>query len=75
MQIDQLFGLLRDSILKKRQVSFDYFSGSGNSEHRIVHPWKLVYRGQAWYLLGRNAFKFWARFADYFPKKYPQENY
>ena len=50
--VKQLFGLLRDSILKKRQVSFDYFSGSGNSEHRIVHPWKLVYRGQAWYLLG-----------------------
>jgi predicted DNA-binding transcriptional regulator YafY len=50
--VKQLFGLLRDSILKKCQVSFDYFSGSGNSEHRIVHPWKLVYRGQAWYLLG-----------------------
>lgn len=50
--VRQLFGLLRDSILKKRQVSFDYFSGSGNSEHRIVRPWKLVYRGQAWYLLG-----------------------
>ena len=47
-----LFSLLRDSILKKRQLEFDYFSGSGKLEHRTVHPWKLVYRGQAWYLFG-----------------------
>ena len=45
-------GVVVLQFLKKRQVLFDYFSGSGNSEHRIVHPWKLVYRGQAWYLLG-----------------------
>jgi len=50
--VRELFGTLRDSILSKRQISFDYFSGSGKSEHRIVHPWKLVYRGQAWYLNG-----------------------
>ena len=50
--VRKLFGMLRDSILKKRQLSFDYYSSSGKSEHRIVHPWKLVYRGQAWYLLG-----------------------
>ncbi len=50
--VRQLFGLLRDSILTKHQITFDYFSGSGKAEHRIVHPWKLVYRGQAWYLFG-----------------------
>ena len=50
--VRQLFAVLRDSILKQRQISFDYFSGSGKTEHRIVHPWKLVYRGQAWYLHG-----------------------
>ena len=38
--------------MKKRQVEFDYFGGNGKTEHRCVHPWKLVYRGQAWYLLG-----------------------
>ena len=50
--VRQLFGTLRECILKKRQVEFDYFGGKGKTERRIVHPWKLVYRGQAWYLLG-----------------------
>ena len=51
-EVRNLFGILRDSILKKRQISFDYFTGDGRSERRIVHPWKLVFRGQSWYLLG-----------------------
>ncbi len=51
-EVRNLFSVLRDSILKKRQISFDYFTGDGRSEKRIVHPWKLVFRGQAWYLLG-----------------------
>ena len=38
--------------MKKRQISFDYFTGDGRSEKRVVHPWKLVFRGQSWYLLG-----------------------
>ncbi|MCR4632250.1 MAG: YafY family transcriptional regulator [Treponema sp.] len=51
-EVRNLFGLLRDSILKKRQITFDYFTGDGRSEKRLVHPWKLVFRGQSWYLLG-----------------------
>lgn len=51
-EVRQLFGTLRECILKKRQVEFDYYGGSGKTERRGVHPWKLVYRGQAWYLLG-----------------------
>lgn len=47
-----LFSTLREGILKKRQLSFDYFRADGNLEKRIVHPWKLVYKGQAWYLQG-----------------------
>ena len=50
--VRELFALLRDSILKKHQVIFDYFSGNGKSEKRTVHPWKLIYKGQAWYLKG-----------------------
>lgn len=50
--VSGLFSTLRESILKKRQLSFDYFRADGNLEKRIVHPWKLVYRGQAWYLQG-----------------------
>ena len=51
-EVRKLFGTLRECILKKRQVSFEYFRGDGKTEHRIVHPWKLVYKGQAWYLQG-----------------------
>ena len=51
-EVRNLFGILRDSILKKRQISFNYFTGDGRSEKRIVHPWKLVFRGQSWYLFG-----------------------
>lgn len=51
-EVRKLFSTLKDSILKRRQVSFDYFRGDGNAEHRTVHPWKLVYKGQAWYLQG-----------------------
>ncbi len=61
-EVHQLFGTLRECILKKRQVAFDYFRGDGKTEHRIVHPWKLIYKGQAWYLQGwcttRNAERF-----------------
>ena len=60
--VRELFGLLRDSILKKRQVIFDYYTGDGRIERRTVHPWKLIYKGQAWYLQGwcttRNAERF-----------------
>jgi predicted DNA-binding transcriptional regulator YafY len=51
-EVRNLFGTLRDSILKKRQISFDYFTGDGRSEKRMVHPWKLIFRGQSWYLHG-----------------------
>ena len=51
-EVRNLFGILRDSILKKRQISFDYFTGDGRSEKRLVHPWKLIFRGQSWYLHG-----------------------
>ena len=50
--VRQSFAILRDCILKKRQVSFNYYSGDGSAGYRIVHPWKLIYRGQAWYLQG-----------------------
>ena len=50
--VRQVFGTLRDCILQKKQVTFDYYSGDGTMERRTVHPWKLIYKGQAWYLQG-----------------------
>ena len=49
-EVRTLFATLRDSILKKRQVIFDYCSTQGEVERRTAQPWKLVFRGQAWYL-------------------------
>ena len=49
-EVRTLFATLRDSILKKRQVVFDYCSSQGKVERRTSQPWKLVFRGQAWYL-------------------------
>ncbi len=49
-EVRALFALLRDSILNKRQIVFDYYSSQGKMERRTAHPWKLVFRGQAWYL-------------------------
>lgn len=51
-EVSQIFGTLREGILKKKQLTFDYYSGDGKIEKRTVHPWKLVYKGQAWYLRG-----------------------
>ena len=51
-ELRSIFATLRDSILKKRILNFDYFNVDGKMENRNVHPWKLVFRGQAWYLLG-----------------------
>ncbi|MBP5567696.1 MAG: YafY family transcriptional regulator [Treponema sp.] len=50
--VRQMFGMLREAILQKKQVIFDYHSGDGRIERRTVHPWKLIYKGQAWYLQG-----------------------
>lgn len=49
-EVRTLFASLKDSILKKRQVAFDYCSSEGKVERKTVHPWKLLFRGQAWYL-------------------------
>ena len=51
-EVSKIFGTVRDGILKKKQISFDYYSGDGKIEKRVVHPWKLIYKGQAWYLHG-----------------------
>lgn len=51
-EVSKIFGTLREGILTKKQISFDYYSGDGRIESRVVHPWKLVYKGQSWYLYG-----------------------
>ena len=51
-EIKEIFKNLKWAILNQRQVSFDYFSGSSEYSKRQVDSWKIIFRGQAWYLYG-----------------------
>ena len=51
-EIRELFSLLKRAVIDCRKVSFDYFPRDGFCTNRTVHPWKIVFRGQAWYLYG-----------------------
>lgn len=51
-EIKETFKNLKWAILNRRQVSFEYFSGSSENSLRHVDPWKIIFRGQAWYLYG-----------------------
>ncbi len=44
------FSLLKEAILARRVLTFDYFGSKGEKTSRIVEPLKLVFRGQSWYL-------------------------
>ena len=51
-EIKETFKNLKWAILNRRQVSFEYFSRSSENSLRHVDPWKIIFRGQAWYLYG-----------------------
>lgn len=44
------FSLLKEAILSRRVLSFEYFGSTGEKTSRIVEPLKLIFRGQSWYL-------------------------
>lgn len=46
------FYQLKDSILNHKVIEFDYYSSYGQQSHRYAEPMKLLFKGQAWYLLG-----------------------
>lgn len=50
VQIRDLFNSIKNAILTQTQIQFDYFSTKNLSENRIVEPWKIIFKGQAWYL-------------------------
>lgn len=51
-EIKEVFKNLKWAILNRRQVYFEYFSGSSENSSRQIDPWKIIFRGQAWYLYG-----------------------
>lgn len=48
----EIFQTSKNAIFESRQLGFDYFGNSSMMKKRTCHPWKLVFRGQSWYLLG-----------------------
>jgi predicted DNA-binding transcriptional regulator YafY len=55
---DDKFVNIKMAILNRKAVRFDYLSSLGEKTTRSVEPLQLVYKGQAWYLLG------WCRSRD-----------
>ena len=51
-EIRGLFNQIRTAVLSGKKVRFDYFSPKGETEKRLVQPWKIVFKGQSWYLKG-----------------------
>jgi len=51
-EIRDLFNLLKNAILNRRQIEFSYYSSKGECSKRKADPWKIIFKGQAWYLYG-----------------------
>lgn len=52
VQIRDLFNVIKNAILTQTQICFDYYSAKGLTKNRVAEPWKIVFKGQAWYLYG-----------------------
>ncbi|MBU4540305.1 MAG: YafY family transcriptional regulator [Firmicutes bacterium] len=46
------FNVLKNAILEKNSIAFDYFSATGKKTGRTIEPLKLMFKGQAWYVYG-----------------------
>ena len=44
------FSILRDAILSKKMIQFDYVSYYGEKSRRICEPLQIVFKEKAWYL-------------------------
>lgn len=48
----QKFSRLKEVILERKVIRFDYYNSYGEESHRVVEPRKLLFKGQSWYLYG-----------------------
>lgn len=51
-KIKDTFSILKTAILNRKEISIEYYSAEGKTIKRKTDPWKLVFKGQAWYLYG-----------------------
>ncbi len=49
---EDLFNLLRHSILNRNVIQFDYINFKGDRSTRRVYPLQMIYKGNAWYMRG-----------------------
>lgn len=47
-----LWNKLKNAILEKHAVEFDYYGGNGEKTRRFVEPAKLLFKSRSWYLKG-----------------------
>lgn len=45
------FNVIKQAIVSRQVVSFDYVNANGDRSHRMAEPIKLFYKGAAWYLI------------------------
>lgn len=48
----QKFQELKEAILSQNIICFQYYNSYGEVSQRTVEPYKMIFRGQAWYLYG-----------------------
>jgi predicted DNA-binding transcriptional regulator YafY len=46
------FNQMKEAILSQNVLTFSYYNSNGKESHRSIEPYKLIFRGQAWYLFG-----------------------
>ena len=49
---EEKFGRLKEAILGRQLIGFEYINAWGGRTQRQVEPMKLMFKGQAWYLYG-----------------------
>lgn len=50
--VENNFNVLRHSIIHRQVVTFEYYSGMGEKTRRCIWPYRLVFKGKAWYVEG-----------------------
>ncbi|MGU8438481.1 helix-turn-helix transcriptional regulator [Clostridium perfringens] len=57
-----IFNDIKNAILDRHIISFEYFNNLGNSIFRHIQPLKLIFKSKAWYVYGfcmlRNDYRF-----------------
>lgn len=51
-QTTKIFQTIKDAIFEKKTISFTYYNSYGQMKRRHVEPFRLMFKGSAWYLIG-----------------------